>query len=51
MLLVPNEMWPIYCRLLQKWGEIIGQARQRVDFLKDPEVIRAVLNILQVCFI
>ncbi|KAJ9179757.1 hypothetical protein P3X46_008089 [Hevea brasiliensis] len=31
----------------QKWAEIIGQARQSVDFLKDQEVIRAVLNILQ----
>nr|GMD56610.1 protein EXPORTIN 1A-like [Ipomoea batatas] len=32
----------------QKWAEIIGQARQSVDFLKDQDVIRAVLNILQV---
>ncbi|KAI5657416.1 hypothetical protein M9H77_26209 [Catharanthus roseus] len=31
----------------QKWSEIIGQARQSVDFLKDQDVIRAVLNILQ----
>ncbi|KAE8077306.1 hypothetical protein FH972_015878 [Carpinus fangiana] len=31
----------------QKWGEIIGQARQSVDYLKDQEVIRTVLNILQ----
>lgn len=31
----------------QKWAEIIGQARQRVDFLKDLDVVRAVLNILQ----
>ncbi|XP_059667384.1 protein EXPORTIN 1A isoform X2 [Cornus florida] len=31
----------------QKWAEIIGQARQSVDFLKDPDVIRTVLNILQ----
>ncbi|KAL0735703.1 hypothetical protein Bca4012_011913 [Brassica carinata] len=31
----------------QKWAEIIGQARQSVEFLKDPEVIRTVLNILQ----
>lgn len=31
----------------QKWVEIIGQARQSVDFLKDQHVIRAVLNILQ----
>ncbi|KAF2306654.1 hypothetical protein GH714_020121 [Hevea brasiliensis] len=30
-----------------KWAEIIGQARQSVDFLKDQEVIRTVLNILQ----
>ncbi|ONI25887.1 hypothetical protein PRUPE_2G324800 [Prunus persica] len=31
----------------QKWAEIIGQARLSVDFLKDQEVIRTVLNILQ----
>ncbi|XP_009351846.1 protein EXPORTIN 1A isoform X1 [Pyrus x bretschneideri] len=31
----------------QKWAEIIGQARVSVDFLKDQEVIRTVLNILQ----
>ncbi|CAA7051547.1 unnamed protein product [Microthlaspi erraticum] len=31
----------------QKWAEIIGQARQSVEFLKDPNVIRTVLNILQ----
>ncbi|KAE8673729.1 Protein EXPORTIN 1A [Hibiscus syriacus] len=31
----------------QKWGEIIGQARQSVDFLKDQDVIRTVLTILQ----
>ncbi|XP_059624951.1 protein EXPORTIN 1A-like [Cornus florida] len=31
----------------KKWAEIIGQARQSVDFLKDQEVIRTVLNILQ----
>ncbi|KAA8533484.1 hypothetical protein F0562_031082 [Nyssa sinensis] len=31
----------------QKWAEIIGQARQSVDFLKDQGVIRTVLNILQ----
>ncbi|KAJ6858657.1 protein EXPORTIN 1A-like isoform X3 [Populus alba x Populus x berolinensis] len=31
----------------QKWAEIIGQAHQSVDFLKDQEVIRTVLNILQ----
>lgn len=34
--------------MLQRWAEIIGQARQCVDFLKDQEVIRTVLNILQV---
>lgn len=34
---------------MQKWAEIIGQARQSVEFLKDQVVIRAVLNILQVC--
>ena len=33
---------------LQKWMEIIGQAHQNVDFLKDQDVIRTVLNILQV---
>ncbi|GFZ15975.1 exportin 1A [Actinidia rufa] len=32
-----------------KWAEIIGQARQSVDFLKDQNVIRTVLNILQGC--
>ncbi|XP_010549821.1 PREDICTED: protein EXPORTIN 1A [Tarenaya hassleriana] len=31
----------------QKWAEIIGQARQSVDFLKDQDVIRTVLNIFQ----
>ncbi|KAK6936556.1 Importin-beta, N-terminal domain, partial [Dillenia turbinata] len=31
----------------QKWAEIIGQARQSVDFLEDQDVIRTVLNILQ----
>lgn len=35
---------------LQKWMEIIGQAHQNVDFLKDQDVIRTVLNILQVWF-
>lgn len=35
-------------RVIQKWAEIIGQARQSVDVLKDQEVIRTVLNILQV---
>lgn len=36
------------CYFWQKWGEIIGQAHQNVEFLKDQEVIRTVLNILQV---
>ncbi|KAJ6397247.1 hypothetical protein OIU84_011898 [Salix udensis] len=31
----------------QQWVEIIGQAHQSVDFLKDQDVIRTVLNILQ----
>ncbi|XP_024989566.1 protein EXPORTIN 1A-like isoform X2 [Cynara cardunculus var. scolymus] len=31
----------------QKWTEIIGRARGSVDFLKDQDVIRTVLNILQ----
>lgn len=31
----------------QKWAEIIGQARQSVDYLKDQDVIRTVLNIMQ----
>ncbi|XP_058072519.1 protein EXPORTIN 1A-like [Magnolia sinica] len=31
----------------QKWAEIIGQARQDLNILKDPDVIRTVLNILQ----
>ncbi|XP_058082401.1 protein EXPORTIN 1A-like [Magnolia sinica] len=33
--------------VLQKWIEIIGQARQNVDFLTNPDVIKTVLNILQ----
>jgi hypothetical protein len=33
---------------LHKWMEIIGQAHQNVEFLKDQDVIRTVLNILQV---
>ncbi|XP_042428543.1 protein EXPORTIN 1A-like [Zingiber officinale] len=31
----------------RKWAEIIGQARQSVDILKDQEIIRSVLNIMQ----
>lgn len=34
--------------IMQKWAEIIGQARVSVDYLKDQDVIRVVLNILQV---
>ncbi|KAJ0553649.1 putative importin-beta domain, armadillo-like helical, exportin-1/Importin-beta [Helianthus annuus] len=30
-----------------RWTEIIGQARNSVDYLKDQDVVRAVLNILQ----
>ncbi|KAM0043308.1 putative importin-beta domain, armadillo-like helical, exportin-1/Importin-beta [Helianthus debilis subsp. tardiflorus] len=30
-----------------RWTEIIGQARSSVDYLKDQDVVRAVLNILQ----
>jgi hypothetical protein len=32
----------------QKWAEIIGQAGQSIDILKNQDVIRSVLNILQV---
>ncbi|KAM3280423.1 hypothetical protein ACQJBY_047297 [Aegilops geniculata] len=31
----------------QKWAEIIGQAGQSIDILKNQDVIRSVLNILQ----
>ncbi|CAI0561298.1 unnamed protein product [Linum tenue] len=31
----------------EKWAEIIASARQSVEFLKDQDVIRTVLNILQ----
>ncbi|GJN22595.1 hypothetical protein PR202_gb10175 [Eleusine coracana subsp. coracana] len=31
----------------QKWAEIIGQASQSIDVLKNQDVIRSVLNILQ----
>ncbi|KAL9689395.1 hypothetical protein QQ045_009780 [Rhodiola kirilowii] len=31
----------------QKWAEIIGQARLSVDYLKNQDVIRTILNILQ----
>ena len=31
----------------QKWAEIVGQGHQNVDFLKDQNVIRTMLNILQ----
>lgn len=33
---------------LQKWAEIIGQAGRSVDVLKDQDIIRTILNILQV---
>nr|GMD53661.1 protein EXPORTIN 1A isoform X2 [Ipomoea batatas] len=42
--LEPHQIHSFY---ESKWAEIIGQARQSVDFLKDQDVIRAVLNILQ----
>jgi len=32
----------------QKWVEIIGQASQSIDILKNQDVTRSVLNILQV---
>ncbi|GAA0141843.1 transporter [Lithospermum erythrorhizon] len=32
----------------QKWAEIIEQARQSADILKDTDIIKAVLNILQI---
>ncbi|GJM97310.1 hypothetical protein PR202_ga14229 [Eleusine coracana subsp. coracana] len=39
----------------QKWAEIIGQASQSIDVLKNQDVIRSVLNILQAwkehCFV
>ncbi|GMQ11451.1 hypothetical protein CsSME_00054089 [Camellia sinensis var. sinensis] len=35
---------------VQKWVEIIRQACRSVDFLKDQDVIRIVLNILQKIF-
>lgn len=48
-----TELWwllmAMWCYvLMQKWGEILAQAHQSVDFLKDQDVIRTVLNILQV---
>jgi hypothetical protein len=36
------------CLIWQKWAEIIGQAGQSIDILKNQDVIRSVLNILQV---
>lgn len=42
-------LWLMSSLVIQKWSEIIGQARQSVEVLKDQEVIRTVLNILQVC--
>lgn len=37
-----------FCVFAQKWAEIIGQASQSVDVLKNQDVIRSVLNIMQV---
>lgn len=45
VIFIINAWW--FC-FLQKWLEIIGQAHQNVEFLKDQDVIRTVLNILQV---
>jgi len=43
-----NLIMDVISPFLQKWMEIIGQAHQNVEFLKDQDVIRTVLNILQV---
>ncbi|KAL0900654.1 hypothetical protein Bca101_084615 [Brassica carinata] len=47
----PQKMGEYIERLMappnQKWAEIIGQARRNADILKDPDVIRTVLHILQ----
>ncbi|WJX83648.1 hypothetical protein P8452_66296 [Trifolium repens] len=40
-------IWPLDAAPNQKWLEIIGQVHQNVEFLKDQDVIRTVLNILQ----
>ncbi|THG09893.1 hypothetical protein TEA_008712 [Camellia sinensis var. sinensis] len=42
--LEPHQIHSFY---ESKWVEIIAQARHSVDFLKDQDVIRTVLNILQ----
>ncbi|KVI07543.1 Armadillo-like helical, partial [Cynara cardunculus var. scolymus] len=42
--LEPHQIHTFY---ESKWAEIIGHARGNVDFLKDQDVIRTVLNILQ----
>ncbi|KVI04773.1 Armadillo-like helical [Cynara cardunculus var. scolymus] len=42
--LEPHQIHTFY---ESKWTEIIGRARGSVDFLKDQDVIRTVLNILQ----
>ncbi|KAJ9546187.1 hypothetical protein OSB04_025894 [Centaurea solstitialis] len=42
--LEPHQIHSFY---ESKWAEIIGHARGNVDFLKDQDVIRTVLNILQ----
>ncbi|KAF3509669.1 hypothetical protein F2Q69_00000707 [Brassica cretica] len=41
------EPYQIHSFYESKWAEIIGQARHSVEVLKDPVVIRTVLNILQ----
>ncbi|KAF5947424.1 hypothetical protein HYC85_013381 [Camellia sinensis] len=43
--LEPHQIHSFY---ESKWVEIIAQARHSVDFLKDQDVIRTVLNILQI---
>ncbi|PRQ37864.1 hypothetical protein RchiOBHm_Chr4g0407411 [Rosa chinensis] len=50
--LAKSQVLIVYCvsyevLVIQRWSEIIGQARQSVKVLKDQEVIRTVLNILQ----
>ena len=42
------ELVTLWSYDLQKWAEIIGQASQSIDILKNQDVIRSVLNILQV---
>nr|GLL19917.1 protein EXPORTIN 1A isoform X1 [Ipomoea trifida] len=48
LMQLPNQMFLFMNNVfVQKWAEIIGQARVSVDYLKDQDVIRVVLNILQ----